>query len=96
MSKITLKKADYDETIVSVEEYGDMYTLILHRKDVPTICRNVCATVKEISGVEELPETLTAYAPGEVYSKLIKEYLVAPDKKLIEMFANNGIEIKKG
>lgn len=96
MPKIAFKKVDYDETIITVEEYGDAYTLILHKKDIPTICRKVFVAVKEISGAEEFPTKLAAYACGEVYSGLTKEYLVAPGKQLLTMFANNGIEIKKG
>lgn len=96
MPKIAFKKVDYDETIITVEEYGDAYTLILHKKDIPTICRKVFAAAKEISGAEELPTRLTAYAGGEVCAALTKEYLVAPGKQLLTMFANNGIEIKKG
>ena len=96
MPKIAFKKVDYDETIITVEEYGDAYTLILHKKDIPTICRKVFAAAKEISGAEELPTRLTAYAGGEVCAALTKEYLVAPGKQLLAMFANNGIEIKKG
>ena len=96
MPKIAFKKVDYDETIITVEEYGDAYTLILHKKDIPTICRKVFAAAKEISGAEELPTRLTAYAGGEVCAVLTKEYLVAPGKQLLTMFANNGIEIKKG
>ena len=96
MPKIAFKKVDYDETIITVEEYGDAYTLILHKKDIPTICHRVFVAVKEISGAEELPTKLAAYACGEVYSGLTKEYLVAPGKQLLTMFANNGIEIKKG
>lgn len=96
MPKIAFKKVDYDETIITVEEYGDAYTLILHKKDIPTICHRVFVAVKEISGAEELPTKLAAYACGEVYSGLTKEYLVAPGKQLLTMFANNGIDIKKG
>ena len=96
MPKIRFKKVDYAETIITIEEYGDEYTLVLRRKDIPTICRKVFATVKEISGAEELPTKLTAYAGGEVCAALTKEYLVAPGKQLLTMFANNGIEIKKG
>lgn len=96
MPKIAFKKVDYDETIITVEEYGDAYTLILHKKDIPTICRKVFAAAKEISGAEELPTRLTAYAGGEVCAALTKEYLVAPGKQLLTMFANNGIAIKKG
>lgn len=96
MPKIRFKKVDYDETIITIEEYGDEYTLVLRRKDIPTICRKVFATVKEISGADELPTKLTAYAGGEVCAALTKEYLVAPGKQLLTMFANNGIEIKKG
>lgn len=96
MPKIAFKKVDYDETIITVEEYGDAYTLILHKKDIPTICRKVFAAAKEISGAEELPTRLTAYAGGDVCAVLTKEYLVAPGKQLLTMFANNGIEIKKG
>ena len=96
MPKIAFKKVDYDETIITVEEYGDAYTLILHKKDIPTICHRVFVAVKEISWAEELPTKLAAYACGEVYSGLTKEYLVAPGKQLLTMFANNGIEIKKG
>lgn len=96
MPKIRFEKVDYDETIITVEEYGDAYTLILHKKDIPTICHRVFVAVKEISGAEEPPTKLAAYACGEVYSGLTKEYLVAPGKQLLTMFANNGIEIKKG
>lgn len=96
MPKIAFKKVDYDETIITVEEYGDEYTLVLRRKDIPTICRKVFAAAKEISGADELPTKLTAYAGGEVCAALTKEYLVAPGKQLLTMFANNGIEIKKG
>lgn len=96
MPKIRFKKVDYDETIITIEEYGDEYTLVLRRKDIPTICRKVFAAVKEISGAEELPTKLTAYAGGEVCATLTKEYLVAPGKQLLTMFVNNGIEIKKG
>src|SRR5699024_4340877 len=76
MPKIAFKKVDYDETIITVEEYGDAYTLILHKKDIPTICRKVFAAAKEISGAEELPTRLTAYAGGDVCAVLTKEYLV--------------------
>lgn len=96
MPKIRFKKVDYAETTITIEEYGDEYTLVLRRKDIPTICRKIFAAVKEISGAEELPTKLAAYACGEVYSGLTKEYLVAPGKQLLTMFANNGIDIKKG
>lgn len=96
MPKIRFNKVDYAETTITIEEYGDEYTLVLRRKDIPTICRKVFVAVKEISGAEELPTKLAAYACGEVYSGLTKEYLVAPGKQLLTMFANNGIDIKKG
>lgn len=96
MPKIRFNKVDYAETTITIEEYGDEYTLVLRRKDIPTICRKIFAAVKEISGAEELPTKLTAYAGGEVRAALTKEYLVAPGKQLLTMFANNGIEIKKG
>lgn len=80
MPKIRFEKVDYDETIITVEEYGDEYTLVLRRKDIPTICRKIFAAVKEISGADELPTKLTAYAGGEVCAALTKEYLVAPGK----------------
>lgn len=95
--KIIFKSISYEETEVIIDYYGDVVYFAFHNKDVPEICRRVKDVYASLHIHDvEIPEKITAFAKADVYETLTSEYLVAPGKQLLTMFANNGIEIKKG
>ena len=94
--KIILKSISYEETEVIVDYYGDTVYLVFYRKYVPEICRRVKDVYVSLHRYDlEIPKKITAFAKADVYETLTTEYLVAPGKKLIDSFANNGIVIQK-
>ena len=94
--KIILKSISYEETEAIVDYYGDIVYLVFHRKDVPEICHRVKDVYVSLHRYDlEIPKKITAFAKADVYETLTTEYLVAPGKKLIDSFANNGIVIQK-
>lgn len=94
--KIIFKSISYEETEVIFDYYGDTVYLAFHRKDVPEICRRVKDVYVSLHRYDvEIPEKITAFAKADVYETLTTEYLVAPGKKLIDVFTNNGIAIHK-
>lgn len=94
--KIIFKSISYEETEVIIDYYGDPIYMAFHRKDVPEICRRVKDMYTSLHRHDpESSEKIMAFVNADVYETLTSEYLVAPGKKLLTMFANNGIEIKK-
>ena len=94
--KIIFKSISYEETEVIFDYYGDTVYLAFHRKDVPEICRRVKDVYVSLHRYDvEIPEKITAFDKADVYETLTTEYLVAPGKKLIDVFTNNGIAIHK-
>ena len=98
MPKVIIKSATYEKCEVKIEN-GDGITVefTFVRKDVPTICKQILKAVLLVVSPDEVAlglSAITVYASKEVYSTLTKEYLIAPGKKLINMFENNGINIR--
>lgn len=97
MPKVTIKSVNYDKCEVKIENDGVIMELSFIRKDIPTICKQILKAVALTVDPEEIApglSAITAYASKEVYAMLTKEYLIAPGRKLITMFANNGVEIR--
>lgn len=97
MPKVTIKSVNYEKCEVKIENDGVIIELSFIRKDIPTICKQLLKAVALMVVPEEIApglSAITAYASKEVYAALTKEYLIAPGRKLITMFANNGVEIR--
>lgn len=96
MPKVTIKSVNYEKCEVKIENDGFVVDLTFIRKEIPTICKQIFKAVESITDPEDIApglSAITAYASKEVYANLTKEYLVAPGKKLLTMFENNGLKI---
>ena len=96
MPKVTIKSVNYEKCEVKIENNGFVVDLTFIRKEIPTICKQIFKAVESITDPEDIApglSAITAYASKEVYANLTKEYLVAPGKKLLTMFENNGLKI---